>query len=272
MLLMAIDARHPRPGAPSKKRRRKRYGGMNAKDHRWLVFLMKELGRQEKAGWDYGGEQESPQPFDMSNTHFAMMGLYTAARRGLEVNPRSVASAIRRVLKEQEKTGPRHQRYAPRVSQGTRAAVFDQARGWPYVTGGKPTGTMTSAGLICLVTGRAILKDRLVPDLAKEVSVGVHDGVAWLDRNWAVDRNPPGRQNYHLLHLYGFERIGAFMKRRLIGKHDWYREGAAWLVLHQREDGSWFDKGTHDPKDVLNTCFALLFLKRGTAALAATTR
>jgi hypothetical protein len=246
---------------------------MNAKDHRWMVFLVKELCRQEKSGWDYGGDQDSPAPFDMSNTHFAMMGLYTAARRGLEVKPASVASAIRRVLKGQEQTGAAHERYAPRIrSGGTRAAVFDRARGWPYVAGHKPTGSMTSAGLICLLTGRKILGDRLVPDLAKEVALAVHDGVAWLDRNWAVNRNPPGRQNYHLLHLYGFERIGAFMQRRLIGRHDWYREGAAWLVQHQRKDGSWLDEGTHDPKDVLNTCFALLFLKRGTAALAATTR
>ena len=43
---------------------------------------------------------------------------------------------------------------------------------------------------------------------------------------------------------------------RFIGKADWYLEGAEFLLLAQDDMGSW------ESGDVVETCFALLFLKR----------
>lgn len=43
-----------------------------------------------------------------------------------------------------------------------------------------------------------------------------------------------------------------------IGAHDWYMEGAQWLLIRQRSDGAW---AGHYGENV-DTCFALLFLKR----------
>ena len=45
-----------------------------------------------------------------------------------------------------------------------------------------------------------------------------------------------GRETCELLYLYGLERVGDLAGRRLIGSHDWYREGADWLLGAQRED------------------------------------
>jgi hypothetical protein len=42
-----------------------------------------------------------------------------------------------------------------------------------------------------------------------------------------------------------------------MGKHDWYVEGARYLVGAQSSGGSWKDS-------LVSTSFALLFLKRGT--------
>ena len=72
------------------------------------------------------------------------------------------------------------------------------------------------------------------------------------------------------MYLYGLERVGNLLRVRLIGKHDWYREGAEWRLANQRADESWWARDTHPPKDTLNTCVALLFLDRAT--LTAVTR
>jgi hypothetical protein len=43
---------------------------------------------------------------------------------------------------------------------------------------------------------------------------------------------------------------------RFLGKTDWYLEGAEYLLRAQDDAGSW------QAGDVVDTCFALLFLKR----------
>jgi hypothetical protein len=69
---------------------------------------------------------------------------------------------------------------------------------------------------------------------------------------------------YHYCYLYAIERVGSLAKRHLLGGKDWYRLGAWCLVNWQYADGSWLDFRCMGPKDVLGTCFALLFLKRTT--------
>ena len=64
-----------------------------------------------------------------------------------------------------------------------------------------------------------------------------------------------------------------------MGKHLWYRDGALELLKRiqkakvkdpldprapEQAAAFWMTNSTHDPKDVLDTCFALLFLKRAT--------
>ena len=65
-----------------------------------------------------------------------------------------------------------------------------------------------------------------------------------------------------------------------IGGRDWYFEGAAQLIARQRENGSWNHKGLSTwssggwsdtwKDETPPTCFALLFLKQGTAPLSGT--
>ena len=50
---------------------------------------------------------------------------------------------------------------------------------------------------------------------------------------------------------------------RWLGQHDWYREGAAHLVTWRKDATAWNN-------NVLDTCFALLFLKRATHPLDTT--
>jgi hypothetical protein len=50
----------------------------------------------------------------------------------------------------------------------------------------------------------------------------------------------------------------------MLGKHDWYEEGAQHLLGAQSGDGSWSAGGE---SALVNTCFALLFLKRATTPI-----
>jgi hypothetical protein len=45
-----------------------------------------------------------------------------------------------------------------------------------------------------------------------------------------------------------------------MGEHDWYGRGAEYLLANQEKSGSWSESGPR----IVTTCFALLFLKRGT--------
>jgi hypothetical protein len=99
----------------------------------------------------------------------------------------------------------------------------------------------------------------------------VNDGLAWLDKYWRIDTNPPAGGRYHTMYLYGLERVGDMLRRNRIGEHDWYLEGAKWLVRNQRKDGQWTSRDTHEPTGVLNTCFALLFLEKATLSVPVAT-
>ncbi len=63
--------------------------------------------------------------------------------------------------------------------------------------------------------------------------------------------------------LWSLERACSSIRVARIGEHDWYGEGAAFLLKEQHEQGKW--RGPERP--LQGTCFALLFLSRSTVAV-----
>ena len=64
-------------------------------------------------------------------------------------------------------------------------------------------------------------------------------------------------------YLYALERVGRLSGRRFIGDHDWYREGADYLIGSQDEfHRFWSNVGPMENSNVA-TSFALLFLSKG---------
>ncbi len=91
---------------------------------------------------------------------------------------------------------------------------------------------------------------------------------------WPRDRD----DLFHYYNVFSLERAGTLEDTKKFGDHDWYSEGAAWLLKHQQGDGGWpteerfkagdagGDRARFDRR-TWSTCFALLFLKRATMTL-----
>jgi hypothetical protein len=98
-------------------------------------------------------------------------------------------------------------------------------------------------------------------------------GLVWLGKNFSVTYNPgpyehakmeENSKNQYLYYMYALERAGMLYGTEMMGTHKWYPEGAKVLIETQGADGHWGD-GTVD------TCFAILFLKRATRSLGVAT-
>jgi hypothetical protein len=111
-----------------------------------------------------------------------------------------------------------------------------------------------------LSRGRAPLASAL-----RKVAPVVTDSERWLSARFDAARNAYGPRSwtpsFHYAHLWAVERYCGLSAKSELGEHDWYTEGAEWLVAEQRNDGAW---GT----TLEDTCFALLFLRRATTTLA----
>ena len=77
------------------------------------------------------------------------------------------------------------------------------------------------------------------------------------------------KTTYLPYYLYALERAMILTGNERLGTRTWYADGAKLLLETQKPDGSWAldDWG----KDTWDTCFALLFLKRSTRPLVAST-
>jgi len=183
---------------------------------------------------------------DHSNTQFALLGLIAAQKSGISI-PTAVLDRARRHWSESQN-----------AADG----------GWGYGSSrgqSQSYGSMTAAGVASLF----LLGNDLYSQTEKCGIYVENDRVArgldWIARNWSVSMNPGAKgglaEPYY--YLYAVERIGVLTGLKYIGSHDWYREGAAFLVKDQKPDGSWGRRlyGLSD------TCFAVLFLAKGPAPI-----
>lgn len=93
----------------------------------------------------------------------------------------------------------------------------------------------------------------------KDINLGIARGIHWMNEHFTVER-PDG---WHMYYLYGLERMSALADLEAYGDHQWYAEGADYLVKLQRSDGS-FPAQMHPAE---GTSFALLFLTNATAQI-----
>ncbi len=262
--------------------------------------LLAKRTKAKTSGWRYmleGNTNTAPGGNeDLSSTQLAALALLAAERCGIKTESKVWVDIMKYSMRQQSDDGPDWDRAvydmkaksAPAPGAGPSSdpdkgryapppgekAVKDRSRGFAYIKSDKlppdqggPTGSMTACGVSNLMMGRYLLAkrdDKLWANFdQKVVQQSIYDGCAWLDSNWLAYGNPQG-DGYHIYHMYCCERAFDLIGNNLVGKHSWYTEFASELVARQHEKGYWMTDSTHKPKEVLDTCFALLVLKRST--------
>ncbi|MCL2117736.1 MAG: DUF4159 domain-containing protein [Planctomycetaceae bacterium] len=213
----------------------------------WLeAAQIKGSGTPEyNGGWSYDISGGVP---DNSNVQYAILGLYEAERAGAMVKPETWQAAKTYLENCQNRDGS-----------------------WGYMEYNRPEGqlTMTSAGVANLIMINGILGGRSAfvrdgdiyccqPD-ENPVEDRINRGLVWLTRRFTTW---PGSWNYY--YLYGIERVGRLSALRLIGVHDWFREGTQALLQKKGIVASyWKGEQGSETYDHIATAYALLFLAKG---------
>ena len=260
----------------------------DAEQHREVIeriaaFLL--ANQSPRGEWDYLGTSNR-NGGDTSITSYAMLGLWAARRAGVEIDEEAWDRCARWHLGTQTPQGGfiYHPTFGRRPNGGSghgtttsglasqliamrhlypgeveRAARRAKARERKK-TGGKrfgvleridlDSGEVNSAG-----QGKSGSYNPETPRQALETSI--RGGLDWLAANWQVG----GVTNHRGYYLYGLERVAALADLRTFGDHDWYSEGADFLLEQQASNGSW--EGGTSP--AVTTSFCMLFLSRATA-------
>lgn len=91
----------------------------------------------------------------------------------------------------------------------------------------------------------------------------VQRGIDWLTKNFTVVENArfSVAKRFHYYYLYAIERAGILADTERFGNHEWYPIGAKYLLANQDQNtGAWNN-------NVIDTCFAILFLRRATESI-----
>ena len=203
---------------------------------------------------------------NLSTTQYAVLGLRSAGRLGIKAPPGMWKEVLQFVLGKA----------VPSVTKAISVKEYEQEAvessiaitGFGYDERYKrPAGSMTLAGLACLAICRGELNkgDQLSNADSLQISQVGLAGMGWIQENYNIRASTPeGLSPIPALafyYLYGIERAMVLWGVEEVGGHDWYYEGAGVLLSWQKQDGSWV--GPHGSA-IIDTAWALLFLKRGT--------
>jgi len=187
---------------------------------------------------------------DNSNTQLAVLALAAARARGFTVDKEPFAKLERFLRASQNEDG-----------------------GFGYGDGTRDSyASMTAGGLMGLALCRSAASGKAGDDPAVREDAHVRRSLAWLGRDFdphvnrgvararSTKRKERDESFWRHYWLWSAERACGALRLARLGDRDWYAIGAAYLLGTQRADGCW-----RDPEESgIATCFALLFLARGT--------
>jgi hypothetical protein len=192
---------------------------------------------------------------DNSNTQFAVLALWAAKRHDLPLE-RTLALIVKRFRKGQDR----------------------EDGSWGYLATGRETvigvkhPTMTCAGLLGLAVGLGLANEaRSAEGKGKATRAaqdrGVQMGLDVLAEAIGSPHQPWGKPKLiDLYFVWSVERVAVIYNLPKIGDKDWYGWGAEMLVANQAARGNWENGQYSHDTPTIDTCFALLFLKRANLA------
>lgn len=209
-------------------------------DTKWIAQLADQM-----LDWQQGDFAYPDGVRDLSCTQYGAFAYRIARQQGVKIPKRAWSDLAHSVLKYETYPG-----------------------GFSYRPGGEATGSMTVAGLTVLaVCKQALPKGKYPRQWRKDLEAAERNGMRWLAEHFEPDQNPAldegKRKRWTYYYLYSVERLAALLNVERFGSHDWYWEGADFLIEVQGDEGQWASTyGEAEP----NTAFALLFLNRATAS------
>lgn len=217
---------------------------------RWLERT--QITRPESlGGWGYPSAYA-----DNSNSQFAILALYEAERAGVKADIMTWRRAQTYWKAQQHRSGAWG--YSALETQADHAR---SARGSMTCAG---IGSLTIiAGAVQKGNARVEGDDVLCCQDPDDTDDAIQRGLEWLTRNFRITENPNFGEQYRLYYLYGLERIGRLTARRFIGDHDWYREGADFLLRLKGDLNDHWGPLRGEQHPHVNTSLALLFLTKG---------
>jgi hypothetical protein len=208
---------------------------------------------EERGGW--GKDRESS---NLQQTYLALLGLEAAQRSGTTIPAKAYLDALDYLIREQS---PRGQAAALAMNEVHGPDRFEwnesaQMRGFGFagsMSERDATGYATAGGTI----GLAICQDALQhevefsSELRERTRVGTRDALTWIQKYFNADYEPhmkPGEKatTYHMEWLLALSRLAIHARMRLVGSHDWYREGAELLIKAQADTEKWGSSWAQD--------------------------
>jgi hypothetical protein len=192
---------------------------------------------------------------DNSNSQYAALGLRACFDANIKL-PEEVLQLGRRWWVESQfpdESGSK----AGKDSVISGPFQITKVQGWNYTSPGGE-GQKAYHAMTAGAVGASVIYQHMLSKDWKKDAVTVA-GLNWLAVHWSVDLN------YY--YLYALERAGMLYGSDKIGEHDWYWEGVKVIVPDQNADGSWGHREKKE-ENTWDTCFAILFLKKATRAIA----
>jgi hypothetical protein len=212
--------------------------------------------------------RSGPDEGDNSNSQYAALGLRACGDAGLIIPKETLVRAADWLRKAQ---------HADKKGAAVATGEGGLSRGWCYFDGkgmvnGQSCLTICPEPIYSMTLGSVgslVIYDSLL-DIDWKKDASIRSGINWITDHFMVHGNPGITQmkpapldTYLYYSLYALERAGVFCATETFGRHEWYREGANFILGKQRADGSWLEP-TPSNHAVWDTCFAILFLKRAT--------
>ena len=207
-------------------------------------------GQCRNGQWTYAYRQtKRKKAGDNSNTQLAILALAAARTRRVEVPDEVFKRCAAFFVESQNEDG---------------------GFGYAHNQRSRSYGSMTAGGAMALALGAAIESGQAFGSASLRERARIGRAFGWLAADFAPDRNrDAGRAfgskkkkrsdaTWRHYWLWSLERACASAGVEKLGKHDWYAEGARYLLDNQSKEGSWRDP----EKEIQATCFALLFLAR----------
>jgi hypothetical protein len=201
--------------------------------------------------------------WDNSNTQFAVLALWVAKRHQVAIDkPIALVEQHFRTTQMGDPAGP-----AIGDPDGNNVNLngswyYDtaSASGW---RNSSRWPSMTCSGLLGLAIGHGVTRDPAEQKQKPLDDPAIQRGLAMLAREIA---RPDEKRPPDFYYLWSLQRVAGIFELNAIGGKDWYPWGVNILLPLQHTDGSWQDGGFVGSHPILNTCFALMFLKRANLA------